>query len=564
MRRVNRSIIVRATGRRARCASYSTSTHGTSSPSEGQGTGATSRIEKKTTKMWGGRFSKDIDESIKGWTESITVDSHIVAEDIWGSLAHVAMLGNQGIVPPEKTGLILNKLLEFQDSWLDKSFKWLPEQEDVHMNVEKKLIDALGLDVGGRMHTCRSRNDQVVLDSKLYARKRLLELRGRVADSVEAFFKKAEPHTSDVMVAYTHVQHAQPVSIAYWLSHYALILLRDLDRLKAAYDLTDQNPLGTGAIAGTSFPIDRTITSDLLGFQSIHENGLDATSSRDFMLEIISANAIIQTTLSRLAEEFIYWSSWEFRSLTLDDGFAMGSSMMPQKKNPGALELLRGRAGRVNGLMVAGFTMMKGLPSGYNRDFHEDKEILVESLSLVNRAVEVIPALIQSTKINTDRMKELSYGNFANATELANYLVSKKDVAFREAHDIVGSLVGNLSRAGKNFSETQQCYEWLKKHGVEVEMKEVQRILDPASVMLSYESRGGTGKKEVERLIKEGQQQLAEKRKELEADKKRVTDAWNAARAIAKEAKGIKDADALKKLVAKHRPQSLSKELRRS
>jgi argininosuccinate lyase len=236
-----------------------------------------------------------------------------------------------------------------------------------------------------------------------------------------------------------------------WLSHYAAILLRDLERLKRAYDVTDQNPLGTGAIAGTSFPINRTITTRLMGFQKVHPHGLDATSARDFMLETVSAVAILESTLSRLAEEFIFWSSYEFRTLTLDDGFAMGSSMMPQKKNPGALELLRGRSGRINGLMVAGFTMMKGLPSGYNRDFHEDKEILVESLTIINKAIEVIPPLIKSTTINTERMNELAFENFANATELANYLVSKHNVPFREAHHIVGSLVGDLYRAKDNF-----------------------------------------------------------------------------------------------------------------
>jgi argininosuccinate lyase len=275
------------------------------------------------------------------------------------------------------------------------------------------------------MHTTRSRNDQVVLDSKLYTRRRLLELREKVGNAVEAFIERAAPHLEDVMVAYTHVQHAQPVSVAFWLSHYAAVLVRDLERLKRAYDVTDMNPLGSGAISTTSFPIDRQLTTELLGFQQVHEHALDATSARDFMLEVLSANAILSSTLSRFAEECILWTSYEFRSLALDDGFAMGSSMMPQKKNPGSLELLRGRAGRISGLMSAGMTLMKGLPSGYNRDFHEEKEILWESLDLINSAVYVVPPVVKTTHINLKRMEELAGANFATATELANFLVRK-------------------------------------------------------------------------------------------------------------------------------------------
>ncbi len=226
------------------------------------------------------------------------------------------------------------------------------------------------------------------------------------------------------------------------------------------------------------------------------------------MLDTLAANASVSVTLSRLAEEFIYWSSWEFRSLTLDDGFAMGSSMMPQKKNPGALELLRGRAGRLTGMLSAGMTMMKGLPSGYNRDFHEDKEILIHSCDLINRAIEVIPPLIESTTINTKRMEELAYANFANATELANYLVAKHNVPFRRAHDIVGSLVGKLYRRGENFSNTQLCFEHLKEEGVNAPDSEVLNVLNPKAVMMSYTSLGGTSPQSVNNILKDYRQQL--------------------------------------------------------
>jgi argininosuccinate lyase len=504
---------------------------------------------KKSTKLWGGRFSRDVDQSILGWTESITVDSHLVAEDVWGSMAHVTMLGSQGIIPPQAAAAILPTLLKFQNEFNNGEWKLGNEQEDVHMNVEARLIKEVGMDFGGRMHTCRSRNDQVVLDSKLYARRRILELRERVIKAIDAILNRAANHTEDVMVSYTHVQHAQPVSVAFWLSHYGAVMLRDLERLKRAYDVTDQNPLGSGAIAGTSFPIDRELTTKLLGFQKVHPHGLDATSARDFLLETVSAVATLESTLSRLAEELILWSSYEFRSVTLDDGFAMGSSMMPQKKNPGVLELLRGRAGRINGLLVAAFTLMKGLPSGYNRDFHEDKEILVESLSLINRAVEVIPALVQSTTLNFDRMADLAFENFATATELANYLVLKHNVPFREAHHVVGSLVGQLSRNKENFRNFDACYNHIVNvHKIAAPKEDLQRVLDPKSVMMSYNSLGGTGPQAVKNMLNQFREELNNHKKVLDADNARVNGALEFTRSVAAKAAKIQSAEQLKKL----------------
>ncbi len=507
-----------------------------------------------STKLWGGRFAKDVDAAILGWTESITVDSKMVIEDLWGSLAHVAMLGRQGIIPAADAGSILGTLLVFQDDYAAGKWQLQLEREDVHMNVESRLIDSLGIDVAGKMHTCRSRNDQVVLDSKLYTRKRLLELREKLIPALETLLERASGATEDVMVSYTYVQHAQPVSIAYWLSHYAAIFLRDLDRLKRAYDLTDENPLGTGAIAGTSFPIDRQLTTSLLGFQKVHEHGLDATSSRDFMLETLSASAILMTTASRMAEEFILWSSYEFRTVTLDDGFAMGSSMMPQKKNPGTLELLRGRSGRMNGLLVAGLTMMKGLPSGYNRDFHEEKEILWEALDLINRAAEILPPLLRSTTFNKERMAALTHGNFANATELANYLVRSHKVPFRQAHHIVGSLVGELSRRGENFSNFKTCMEHLKKNKIDAPDEDVRKVLDPKEVMLSYRSQGGTAPGPVKAMLANFEATLDAHRRVLAGDQRRVASAYEACRAIARKAVAVKSASDLGQIIEDHAP----------
>jgi len=402
------------------------------------------------------------------------------------------------------------------------------------------------------MHTCRSRNDQVVLGSKLMTRNRLNVLREKVADAVEAFLKRSEGMTENVMVSYTHVQHAQPISVAYWLSHYAAIILRDLDRLKNAYDVTDQNPLGSGAIAGNSLPINRELTTSLMGFQKIHEHGLDATSARDFMLDTCHAVTSLQTTYSRLAEELILWSSYEFRSVTLDDGFAMGSSMMPQKKNPGPLELLRGRSGRIHGLHMAALTMMKGLPSGYNRDFHEDKEILVAILDLIAGATDIVPPLVETTKLNLPRLAELPDYSFATATQLANFLVSEHNIAFRAAHHVVGSLVGELSRAGKDFRDRDYCMAHVKKHGVKCTAEELEAVLDPKAVMMAYNSLGGTGPKAVSAMLEKMNAQLKEHRKAIKADKDRVTKAYDTSRRIAGEIKGAQSKGDIEALVKKH------------
>jgi len=509
---------------------------------------------KKSTKLWGGRFARDTDDSVKKWTESVTVDSNLVDVDIWGSMAHVTMLGRQGIVPIEKSTAIADALVRLQDKFYKGEWKLGYEQEDVHMNVEAEMIRQTGMDVGGRMHTCRSRNDQVILDAKLYARKRLLELRQRVIDATNAFLDRADGLEEKEMPSYTHFQHAQPVSVAFWLSHYAAVLLRDLSRLKHAYDITDTNPLGSGAISGTSFPIDRRLTTKLLGFQDVQPHAMDATSARDYMWESLNACATVSNTLSRLAEEFILFSSYEFRTITLDDGFAMGSSMMPQKKNPGTLELIRGRCGRITGYAVAGLMMTKGLPAAYNRDFHEEKELLVSSMNVTNDMVEVIPPLIKTTQLNFARMAELTYGNFATATELANYLVAKHNLPFRQSHHVVGSLVGELSRAGQNFSNFDKCFAHLKANGINAPESEVRAVLDPKTVMLSYKCEGGTGKEPVQDMIRKFRDQAKDEQSSLDKDRTRVEVAHEAARNICRNSLGVKSAQELGNVIAKFAP----------
>ena len=390
----------------------------------------------------------------------------------------------------------------------------------------------------------------------MMCRPRLLSLRTYVCEIVEEFIKRAEVEfeAKHVMASYTHIQHAQPVSVAFWLSQYAAQYLRDATRLKNAYTLTNQNPLGGGAISGTSFPIDRQLTTSLLGFDGLLENTLDATGARDYMLDVLSANAILQTNASRLAEEFILWSSYEFGSVVMSDAHAMGSSMMPQKKNPGTLELMRGRAGRVIGSMIAGFTMLKGLPSGYNRDFHEEKEILFESLTLVNRAMEVLPTIVSDTTFKYDRMKQLSYGNFAAATELANLIV-RKNIPFREAHHIVGTFVGDCVNKGVTFEgQTQACLEHLQSKGVEVSLEDVEGALESEKIVASYNSFGGTGPQSVRNCLDNQKADLERLRSELKADEEKQEKAYQACRNISGEAGNVTSLQNLQELVQKYKP----------
>jgi argininosuccinate lyase len=510
--------------------------------------------EGGSKKLLGGRFTKDTSQSILRWTESITVDSHIVVEDLWGSMAHVSMLGHQKIVAWDKANKIIPQLLNYQTDFIAGKWKLTPENEDVHLNVEGKLIADLGMDIGGRMHTCRSRNDQVCLDSRLYTRNKILELRRLIVPAIESFLEKAETGYENVMPSYTHVQHAQPVSVAFWLSHYAAAFLRDLTRLKHAFDTADENPLGSGAIAGSSFDLDRNLTTQLLGFQKVLEHCLDACSARDFLLESTSAVAIYYSTCSRLAEEFILWSSYEFQTITLDDGFAMGSSMMPQKKNPGMLELIRGRSGRVNGLANAALTMVKGLPSGYNRDFHEDKEITVSIFDIATRMTETFPSLIETTKLNLDRMATLAGKNFSTATELANYLVLVHNVPFRESHHIVGSLVGELNRKGENFENFDYCYKHLQKHNIKAPEADVRRVLDAKMVMMNYNALGSTGPVATKKTISNLRTALEEHKKVLKKDQDRVTGAYDATRKIASLIGSTKSHDEFCKLIRTHTP----------
>ncbi|MBI1926279.1 argininosuccinate lyase, partial [Candidatus Poribacteria bacterium] len=366
-----------------------------------------------STKLWGGRFRSNITAETEDFTQSIEVDSRMVAHDIWGSQAHAIMLARQGIISDDVLRHILRWLAVAEEDFRVGKFVLKPEKEDVHMNVEAYLIEGAGREYGGKLHTARSRNDQVLVDAHLYIREQILETQQRTARLCRTFLSIAQQHTETVMPGYTHTQHAQPISLGFWATAYVSMFTRDLRRLDAAYEIVNLNPLGACALAGTSFPIDRHLTTKLLGFDNVHEHALDVISSRDFIAETLCALALLMANLSRLAEEVVYWTTYEFGMAVLDDAYALGSSIMPQKKNPDIAELIRGRTGRIYAALMDVLTNLKGLPMGYNRDLQEDKPPLWDAFDVIQSCVGILPGLLETIDFKTERMEALANANFA-------------------------------------------------------------------------------------------------------------------------------------------------------
>jgi argininosuccinate lyase len=473
-------------------------------------------------KLWGGRFQKDFAENVEEFLQSVDVDREMVFEDVWGSQAHAIMLARQGII----TGQDLKRILY----WLEKARKdhaagrlvLDKHQEDVHMNVEKYVTDGAGAEYGGKLHTARSRNDQVLVDSKLYVRRRIIDIKKDVVGLQNVFLRIAAENLETPIPGYTHTQDAQPITLAYWATAYVSMLMRDLERLDGALAHVDTNPLGSCALAGTSFPIDRRLTAKLLGFPAVHKHSLDAISSRDFIAETMCALAILMSNLSKLAEELVYWGTYEFGILELDDSYTAGSSIMPQKKNPCVAELVRGRTGRVYGALVQLLTMMKGIPMGYNRDLQEDKPPLWNAFNVLESTLEVMAGMVDTMKVNKERLAELSGANFTTATELANHLVREHGLTFRQCHHIVGGLVGELHRKGKTFMDFDEVHTILGRHGVEVSFDEMRQIFDPRKNIHTYRSLGSTSPKEVSRMIAEFRAQTAANVRRIGAQERRA------------------------------------------
>lgn len=401
--------------------------------------------------MWAGRFSKQIDTRVNDFNSSIPFDCRMFEQDIRGSIAHAAMLGKQGIIPLEDSEKIIAGLKSIREDIKTGALSIDMEAEDIHMFVEAELTKRIGT-AGKRLHTARSRNDQVALDDRLYAADQIDELIPLVKQFMAALCEKARENLHTVMPGYTHLQRAQPITFAHHLMAYTEMLRRDIARLEGTKERTLEMPLGSGALASTTYPVDRQMVCDLLGFHSITRNSLDGVSDRDFMLELTSALSILMMHLSRFSEEVILWCSWEFKFVELDDAYATGSSIMPQKKNPDITELVRGKTGRVYGDLMTLLTMMKGLPLAYNKDMQEDKEAVFDAIDTAKICLVTVIPMVQTMKVLPDNMRNAAAKGFINATDCADYL-TKKGVAFRDAYKITGQLVALCIKRGTVLEE---------------------------------------------------------------------------------------------------------------
>lgn len=390
-------------------------------------------------KLWGGRFSKQTNELVEAFNASISFDSRLYNEDIRGSKAHATMLANQGIISQQEAEQIVAGLDEILADIESGNFSFEQSLEDIHMNIESRLTERIG-DPGAKLHTARSRNDQVSLDMHMYMKKEVAEIAALILNLQKVLLKIATEQQKTIMPGYTHLQRAQPVTFAHHMLAYYQMLSRDFRRLKGVYEGADIMPLGAGAIAGTTINIDRHFVAEQLSFSQVYANSMDAVSDRDYVLEFLSFASICMMHLSRLSEEIIIWSTTEFNFVELDDAFTTGSSMMPQKKNPDIAELVRGKTGRVYGHLQAMLTTLKALPLTYNKDMQEDKEGLFDVIDTIKFSLQVYAGMLDTMKVNKDRLYECLAKDFSNATDLADYLV-KKGLPFRKSHEVVGKCV---------------------------------------------------------------------------------------------------------------------------
>ena len=409
--------------------------------------------------MWAGRFSKQVDAGVNAFNSSIAFDGRMYRHDIQGSIAHATMLGDCGIITKEDSLEIIGGLKEILADIDSGKLELDPNAEDIHMFIEAELTKRLG-DVGKRLHTSRSRNDQVAVDLRLYLRDELKEVSAMVVDLIKTIISIAKEHTETIMPGYTHLQRAQPITFAHHLMAYVWMLLRDLGRLADAAKRMNYCPLGCGALAGTTYHTNRQQTSELLGFTDPMANSLDGVSDRDYCVELNCALSLIMTHLSRFSEEIIMWCSWEFKFIELDDAFATGSSIMPQKKNPDVTELIRGKTGRVNGNLLTLLTMLKGIPLAYNKDMQEDKEAIFDSVDNVKLCVKTFIPMLATMRVYKENMRNAAARGFINATDCADYLV-KKGMPFRDAYKITGTLVAECISKGLTL-ETLPLEEYRK------------------------------------------------------------------------------------------------------
>ncbi len=448
-------------------------------------------------KMWGGRFAEGTSSNVEAFSESVSIDSRLYAQDIRGSIAHARMLSEVGILNGDEFSAIEKGLNDIRAEIEAGSFEFDAALEDVHMNIEAELSNRIG-DAGKKLHTARSRNDQVATDMRLYVRDEVTSIMGQLKVLLGVLVQKAEEYTEIIAPGMTHLQHAQPVSFGHQLLAYFEMFLRDYQRLSDALKRINISPLGCAALAGTPHAIDRHMTAKELGFSEPTRNSIDGVSDRDFALETISDCSMIMMHLSRLSEEIIIWNCSEFAFVALPDAYCTGSSIMPQKKNPDVAELTRGKVGRVYGNLISLLTTMKGLPLAYNRDMQEDKYPVIDSLDTVRICLDVMSGLVAGMQLREDKIEAVLKEGFITATDVADYLV-RKDVPFREAHHIVGNMVGEL--ASKNMQIDELSLADFKRFSDKIEAD----ILDVVTVAGSCDSRrsfGGTSRERVREAVR--------------------------------------------------------------
>ena len=457
----------------------------------------------KKQKPWGGRFAEETDKTVEAFTESISFDRRLWRYDIEGSIAHAKMLGRQGIIPVKDAQSIIRGLKRIAERMASGRFVFREDLEDIHMNIEAALIEEIG-EAGGKLHTARSRNDQIALDMRLYLRAETGEVIGLIGGLLEVIVNLAQQRMNDVMPGYTHMQRAQPVLLSHHLLAHAEMLERDIERFREAAHRINTLPLGAGALAGTGLPIDRRFVARLLSFERVSANSMDSVSDRDFVLEFLFNAAALMMHLSRLSEEIALWSTAEFDFIELPDAFATGSSMMPQKKNPDVAELARGKTGRVYGNLMAMLTIMKGLPLAYNRDLQEDKPLLFDTVDTVKAVLRVFSGMLPAIEFKSANLRSAA-GGFSTATDLAEYLVAK-GMPFRQAHGVVGRLVLYAARTGKKGLE-QLGLEELKTFSP-LFGRDVFGLLSPEKSVSAKKSLGCTSPGEVKRQLRAKQKFL--------------------------------------------------------
>lgn len=444
--------------------------------------------------MWGGRFTKAEEKNALDFNASISYDCRMYREDIAGSIAHAKMLAAHGIISKEDQEKITKGLLSIKKEIDEGTFPFSVELEDIHMNIEKRLTEEIG-DAGARLHTARSRNDQCALDLHMYMKRNIARLSEKLIAVLEALLAASKKYQDVILPGYTHMQRAQPVLFAHHMLAYFAMLERDFKRLEDCYDMCDMSPIGACALAGTTYPTHPEEEANDLHFASVYGNSLDAVSDRDYLLQFLSFASICAMHLSRLSEEFIYWSTSEFQFIELDDGYSTGSSIMPQKKNPDMCELIRGKTGRVYGHLIGLLTVMKGLPLAYDKDMQEDKEGVFDALDTLYFALDIYAGMISTMTVNGDHTREVLESDFSNATDMADYL-AKKGLPFRQAHAVVGNAVHYciehhkvlLDLSMEEFRSMSPLFE-----------EDIKEALSIENCVKNRESYGGTGPKSVER-----------------------------------------------------------------